>query len=210
MRVAVYVDGGPVLGMTIRVLLEQAGYTVRLAETGIYATQLRFSERPSIIVSRLNWVFSKSGGWQLISALRKLFAGTPILTLSGKLGNEERNAVLKAGTTCHTSIPIAGESLVRQVTDFVNSERCRQNDKFEDVRIGEKATIYDPNSGSIKLDAVHQLEFTAPSPTSRSRTHNFSKQRRDSTLTRCRRVFHGVGLLLQFWHDPLERTQVVS
>ena len=127
MRTAVLIDNEVVLAVTFRVFLEEADYSVHIAEDSKTALSLCRSKQPDIIVSHLNGSCDAAGSMQLVPQLRKEFPDTPIVTMSGALEPEMGHKMLKAGASHHVLKPVSGKSLVGLIEDLLNSRGLCSN-----------------------------------------------------------------------------------
>ena len=108
------VDDAATMIMSVRNILEIAGFKVEAAEDGVKAmTKLKGGIKPDMIITDIN--MPNMGGLELIKNVRALpgFRFTPILTLTTESQAEKREEGKKMGATGWLVKPVTGADLLK-------------------------------------------------------------------------------------------------
>ena len=96
----------------IRLYLEQAGYTVISAADGVAGLELHAREHPDLVI--LDLMLPALDGMEVCRRIRA-WAGTPILMLTARQGEEDRIAGLESGADDYLVKPFSPRELVSRV-----------------------------------------------------------------------------------------------
>ena len=122
----------------ITVLLEEEGYSCRVAFNGEEAVNAFDEERPDIVV--LDIMMPKKNGFQTCQEIRERDANVPILLLSAKGDIVDKSIGFKAGADDYVTKPFLGEELVLRIDALLrrsDRERSRNSQGSRSIaRIG--------------------------------------------------------------------------
>ncbi len=102
-------------------LLEDSGFSVSAAGRGDDALRLAAAHPPRLILLDLG--LPDMAGLDLVRALRAApgTAGVPVVALTGRALDEDRDAALAAGCTAYLVKPVETRVLLRTVADLVGA-----------------------------------------------------------------------------------------
>lgn len=118
-RSILLVEDDVLLRQAFRLLLEDAGYVCREAGSARETFQAVDEEVPALLLLDLG--LPDMSGLELVRLLRERddTAETPIVALTGRAGQDERDACLRAGCTDYFSKPMAPKDLLRRIPDLL-------------------------------------------------------------------------------------------
>jgi DNA-binding response OmpR family regulator len=113
------VEDDPLLRHAFRLLLEDAGYTVR--EAGNAAEAVRVIERELPDLMLLDLGLPDRPGLDVVRELRaqERTCDLPIVALTGRSGDAERKACLAAGCTHYFAKPVEPRELLNRIPDML-------------------------------------------------------------------------------------------
>lgn len=118
-RTILIVEDDTLLREAFKILLEDAGYQVIEAGTAAAALDLATSRLPALIM--LDMGLPDRPGLEVVRALRADpgLSDTPVIALTGRVGEEERRACLEAGCDRYLSKPISPSELLRELPQLL-------------------------------------------------------------------------------------------
>jgi DNA-binding response OmpR family regulator len=112
------VDDAPDLALTLRILLERAGYDVVTAENGRRGLRCFFETRPDLVV--LDIRMPELNGWETLERLRDL-SDVPVLMLSGLSPADDELERLRPGVDAFRPKPWNGSEIVGVVDELLTA-----------------------------------------------------------------------------------------
>jgi len=118
-----YVEDNAVNRLLVRRVLTHAGYAVLEAEDGLSGIQMAQEERPDLIL--MDIMIPSMDGYQVTTKLKTLpeLANTPIIALTAKAMEGDRERALIAGCDGYIAKPIDVDRLPLQVAEFLGGKR---------------------------------------------------------------------------------------
>lgn len=118
-RTILIVEDDFLLRDAFKILLEDAGYQVLEAGTGAEALRLAQERLPALVI--LDMGLPDQPGLDVVRAMRldPELIGTPVIALTGRVGEEEKRACLDAGCDRYLSKPIAPSHLLREIPELL-------------------------------------------------------------------------------------------
>lgn len=118
-----YVEDNPVNRLLVQRVLTNAGYVVIEAEDGLVGIQLAEQERPDLIL--MDIMLPGMDGYQVTTRLKSLpeLAHTPIVALTAKAMQGDRQRALIAGCDGYIPKPIDVDRLPDQIAEFMGGKR---------------------------------------------------------------------------------------
>ncbi len=118
-----YVEDNPVNRLLVRRVLTHAGYVVVEAEDGLSGIRVAQEERPALIL--MDIMIPGMDGYQVTTKLKSLpeLANTPIVALTARVADGDRERALIAGCDGYISKPVDVERLPLQVAEFLGGKR---------------------------------------------------------------------------------------
>jgi CheY-like chemotaxis protein len=115
------VEDDPLLRHAFRLLLEDAGYRVQEAGTAAQALDRVAQERPALVLLDLG--LPDRPGLDVARTLTSdpQTAGVRVVALTGRVGNEERDACFEAGCTHFFTKPIEPRELLRRLPELLQA-----------------------------------------------------------------------------------------
>jgi len=112
------VEDDPLLRDAMRLLLEDAGYTVVEAGTAAQASAAALAELPGLILLDLG--LPDRHGLELARELTPR-SGIPIVALTGRAGADERRRCLEAGCRDYLAKPIEPRQLIAKIQELIGT-----------------------------------------------------------------------------------------
>lgn len=114
-RTILIVEDDDLLRDAFRLLLEDAGYQVLEAGSARQALDLTFDRFPALVVLDLG--LPDGPGLDVVRAIRMDpdLKDTPVIALTGRVGESERRACLEAGCDRYLAKPVAPSDLLREL-----------------------------------------------------------------------------------------------
>ena len=114
------VDDEPYIVEMIKLRLEEEGYNVKTANSGEKSFVVALNFNPDLII--MDWILDS--GISGIEAIKKLksieeTSVIPILVLTGKTLDEDKDEALKAGATSFISKPILPSQLIECIDKYL-------------------------------------------------------------------------------------------
>jgi signal transduction histidine kinase len=118
-----YVEDNAVNRLLVRRVLTHAGYFVLEAEDGLAGIQIAQEEKPDLIL--MDIMIPGMDGYQVTTKLKSLpeLADTPIVALTAKVMEGDRERALIAGCDGYIPKPIDIDRLPHQVAEFLGGKR---------------------------------------------------------------------------------------
>lgn len=118
-RTILIVEDDDLLRDAFKILLEDAGYQVLEAATGRRALEVAQERLPALVI--LDMGLPDGPGLDVVQAIRRDpdLMDTPVIALTGRVGEEERRACLEAGCDRYLSKPIAPSDLLRELPELL-------------------------------------------------------------------------------------------
>jgi signal transduction histidine kinase len=123
MQKILYVEDDPVNRLLVRRVLTHAGYTVLEAKDGLSGIQIAQEERPDLIL--MDIMIPGMDGYQVTTKLKSLpeLADIPIVALTAKTMESDRERALIAGCDGYIPKPIDVDRLPLQVAEFLGGKQ---------------------------------------------------------------------------------------
>ncbi|MFH2204149.1 MAG: response regulator transcription factor [Elusimicrobiota bacterium] len=111
----VVIDDDEDFRLTIKDILEKAGYEVRLAGDGVTGLNLILESKPALVLA--DWVMPVMDGLQFVESLRasEQVGDVPVIMLTVKRSSKERDQALAAGAADYIMKPFETENLLERV-----------------------------------------------------------------------------------------------
>lgn len=118
-RTILIVEDDDLLRDAFKILLEDAGYEVLEAATGGRALELAQERLPALVI--LDMGLPDRSGIEVVQSMRQDpgLLDTPVIALTGRVGEEERRACLEAGCDRYLSKPIAPATLLKELPELL-------------------------------------------------------------------------------------------
>jgi CheY-like chemotaxis protein len=118
-----YVEDNPMNRLLVHRVLTNAGYTLLEAEDGLSGIQIAQEELPDLIL--MDIMIPGMDGFQVTTKLKSLpeLANTPIVALTAKTMDGDRDRALVAGCDGYIPKPIDVDRLPHQVAEFLSGKR---------------------------------------------------------------------------------------
>lgn len=122
-RKILYVEDNPMNRLLVRRILTNAGYVVFEAEDGLSGIQVAEREQPDLIL--MDIMLPEMDGHQVTTRLKSLptLAHTPIVALTAKVMDGDRERALVAGCDGFIPKPISVDRLPDQISEFLEGKR---------------------------------------------------------------------------------------
>lgn len=119
-------DDEPSIVLSLQVLLQKAGYEVRVARNGEEAIQAVQAAKPDLIL--LDAMMPKRDGFDVCQSLRAdpALADMPIIMLTAKSRDVERQKGMALGATDYITKPFSTRDLVATVRKYVQGAEVHQ------------------------------------------------------------------------------------
>jgi DNA-binding response OmpR family regulator len=114
-RTILIVEDDALLRDAFKLLLEDAGYQVLEAGSARAAIELAVDRLPALVVLDLG--LPDRPGLDVVRAMRQDpdLKDTPVIALTGRIGEQERRACLEAGCDRYLPKPVAPSALLREL-----------------------------------------------------------------------------------------------
>lgn len=118
-RTILIVEDDDLLRDAFKILLEDAGYQVLEAATGQAALEVAQDRLPALII--LDMGLPDRSGIDVVRSIRqdRDLLDTPVIALTGRVGDDERRACLEAGCDRYLSKPIAPTELLSELPELL-------------------------------------------------------------------------------------------
>ncbi len=118
-RTILIVEDDDLLRDAFKILLEDAGYQVLEAATGEAALQTAQQRLPALII--LDMGLPDRSGLDVVRSMRQDpgLIDTPVIALTGRVGEAEKRACLEAGCDRYLSKPIAPAALLSELPELL-------------------------------------------------------------------------------------------
>lgn len=118
-RTILIVEDDDLLRDAFKILLEDAGYQVLEAATGSAALEMAQSRLPALVI--LDMGLPDTSGIDVVRSMRQDpdLLDTPVIALTGRVGETERRACLEAGCDRYLSKPIAPAALLSELPELL-------------------------------------------------------------------------------------------
>jgi CheY-like chemotaxis protein len=118
-RTILIVEDDDLLRGAFKLLLEDAGYQVLEAGTAADALRLVSEKLPALVVLDLG--LPDRPGLDVVRSMRQDpdLRDTPVVALTGRVGDEERRACLEAGCNRYLSKPVTPGQLLRELPELI-------------------------------------------------------------------------------------------
>ena len=112
------VEDDPLLREAMKLLLEDAGYTIREAGTAAQASAAALTEPPALVLLDLG--LPDRHGLEVARELTQQ-AAIPIIALTGRAGADERRRCLAAGCRDYMAKPIEPKELLARIDQMIGT-----------------------------------------------------------------------------------------
>ena len=118
-RTILLVEDDELLRDAFRLLLEDAGYQVLEAGTAAHALSTARERMPALVILDLG--LPDRPGLEVVRDLRQDpdLQDTPVVALTGRVGEDERQACLDAGCNRYMPKPVAPSDLLRELPELL-------------------------------------------------------------------------------------------
>ncbi len=146
------VEDDPDIVRVVGTYLENEGYVVQVASSGLRGLEAALNEPPNLII--LDWLLPNLSGLEILKKLRQE-QQTPVIMLTAKDEEEDKLKIFEAGADDYVPKPFSPRELVARVKAVLK----RQQGNTENVvRIGE---IEIDNTKRIIKRSGQELELTS-------------------------------------------------
>lgn len=111
------VDDSKYARLIMRKTLENAGYQVSEASSGLSALETFFLARPSVIL--LDLTMDDMGGLEVLEQLRAAENTVPVIVISADVQDSTEKIVQDAGATRFLGKPVAAQTLLQAIEDVL-------------------------------------------------------------------------------------------
>ncbi|MFW5951390.1 MAG: response regulator [Gemmatimonadota bacterium] len=118
-RTILIVEDDELLREAFKILLEDAGYQVLEAGTAEEALRLSGERFPGLIVLDLG--LPDRPGLEVVRSIRQtpMLQDTPVIALTGRVGEAEKEACLQAGCNRYLTKPVRPSDLLKELPDLL-------------------------------------------------------------------------------------------
>lgn len=115
-------DDEPAIVLSLQVLLQKAGYTVRVARNGEEAMELIAAAKPDLVL--LDAMMPKRDGFDVCQSLRadSAYDDMPIIMLTAKSRDVERQKGIALGANDYVTKPFSTRDLVTLVKGYLEEK----------------------------------------------------------------------------------------
>lgn len=115
-------DDEPAIVLSLQVLLQKAGYTVRIARNGEEAMELIVAAKPDLVL--LDAMMPKRDGFDVCQSLRAdpAYDDMPIIMLTAKSRDVERQKGIALGANDYVTKPFSTRELVTLVKGYLEEK----------------------------------------------------------------------------------------
>lgn len=115
-------DDEPAIVLSLQVLLQKAGYTVRIARNGEEAMELIVAAKPDLVL--LDAMMPKRDGFDVCQSLRAdpAYDDMPIIMLTAKSRDVERQKGIALGANDYITKPFSTRELVALVKGYLEEK----------------------------------------------------------------------------------------
>lgn len=115
-------DDEPAIVLSLQVLLQKAGYTVRIARNGEEAMELIVAAKPDLVL--LDAMMPKRDGFDVCQSLRAdpAYDDMPIIMLTAKSRDVERQKGIALGANDYVTKPFSTRELVALVKGYLEEK----------------------------------------------------------------------------------------
>ncbi|MDA0284603.1 MAG: response regulator [Planctomycetota bacterium] len=150
-------EDSPTQAVEIEFLLQEAGYDVAMAGNGQQALETIRESRPDIVLTDLH--MPEMNGLQLIEAVRKEFAGIPVIMMTADGTEEIAARALNAGASSYIPKRMLERDLLPTLSDMVGMLRSRKNrDRLTSTVVSSDITYQLPNDHELANALIGRLE----------------------------------------------------
>lgn len=112
MATILVVEDSPTVSKTMEFMLQQQGYTVRIASNGLVALTALRVYKPDLVL--LDILLPHVDGYQICLVMRRMphFSNTPIIMVSGLSNESDIQHALKSGANDYIVKPVEKEKLL--------------------------------------------------------------------------------------------------
>ena len=114
------VDDSASVRKLIELTLRREGHTMTTADSGVAALAALAEQEPDLVL--LDLMLVSLDGFQICKVIRRhpRLSGVPIVMLTGREGDADRQAGYAAGVDAYLTKPFRPEDLLRTVRQFLN------------------------------------------------------------------------------------------
>lgn len=118
-RTILIVEDDELLRDAFKILLEDAGYQVLEAGTAESALQVASDRIPALVM--LDMGLPDRPGIEVVRAMRRnpALRDTPVIALTGRVGQAEKQACLEAGCDRYMSKPVTPSDLLKELPELL-------------------------------------------------------------------------------------------
>ena len=146
------VDDEPDIRDLISGVLEDEGYTTRVAANSDAALAAVNERRPSLVLLDVWLRGSRLDGLELLTELKQLDAKMPIIVISGHGNIDTAVAAISQGAVDFIEKPFEAEHLLHLVSRATETERLRRENEILKARVGFSDEL---TGNSAALNNVH-------------------------------------------------------
>ena len=154
------VDDEPDIRMLVEGILEDEGYTTRVAGNSDAAIQAFRSRRPALVILDVWLQGSKLDGLGILSLLQAEDSSVPVIMISGHGTIETAVAALQHGAYDFIEKPFQADRLLVVVRRAIEAARLTKENEELRLRAGQEAELF---GNSVLIAAIRsQIERVAP------------------------------------------------
>lgn len=118
-----FVDDSATIRQSAQLVLEQAGYSVMLAEDGFQALSQVVQWHPDVVLADI--AMPRLDGYQLCALIKSNadYQGIPVIMLSGKDGQFDEERACLVGSDNHVAKPFSAQALTAALDSFISQDQ---------------------------------------------------------------------------------------
>lgn len=120
MKDILIIQDSPALNQMLKFVLESAGYSVDMVETG--GEGLKFADSVQYSLILLDYMLPDTNGGEICKILkqRKLTKSTPVIFISSKDESELSDIIREVGAEGYLAPPFRGEGFISRVKNYLS------------------------------------------------------------------------------------------
>ena len=147
------VEDEPSVAEVVSLYLRRAGYTVRLANTGLLAMREIERELPTLII--LDIMLPGMDGWEITRRVRTC-GDTPIIMLTARSQETERIAGLEMGADDYVTKPFSPQELVSRVRAVLRRTKTMGTSESIERALTFGDLVIDPQTRLVTVGAAEK------------------------------------------------------
>lgn len=118
-----FVDDSAIIRQSAKSVLQQAGYSVMLAEDGFQALSQVVQWHPDVVLADIS--MPRLDGYQMCALIKSNadYQGIPVIMLSGKDGQFDQERACLVGSDSHVAKPFSAQALTAALDSFSSQNK---------------------------------------------------------------------------------------